>query len=53
MHELEGVLTIKNKEGELVAMVYNDVKRRTQVFYKVSEAGAEDIKSLLDNLVEK
>jgi hypothetical protein len=50
---LEGVLTIKDAQGELVAVVYNDIKRHSQVFFKVSELGAEEIKQLLDNLIER
>jgi hypothetical protein len=50
---LEGVLTIKDTDGTLLAIVYNDIKRRSQVFFKVSELGAEEIKNLLDNLMEK
>ena len=50
MNELEGVLTIKNKEKILKAIVYNDMHKRSQVFYKVIECGAEDIKNLLDEL---
>jgi hypothetical protein len=50
---LEGVLTIKDNDGTLLAIVYNDLKRHSQVFFKVSELGAEEIKNLLDNLIEK
>lgn len=50
MNELEGVLTIKNKEKRLIAIVYNDMHKRSQVFYKVVECGAEDIKQLLDTI---
>ena len=46
--ELVGVLTIK-KDGELVAVVHNDLKKRSQVLYTTKEMGAEDIKSLLEN----
>lgn len=50
MNELEGVLTIRNKEKVLKAIVCNDIKKRSQIFYKVEECGMEDIKELLDEL---
>ena len=49
MNELIGVLTIKDKDENLIAIVYNDMKRRAQIFYKVEEMGVDEIKSLLDN----
>jgi hypothetical protein len=49
---LEGVLTIK-KDGELVAVVYNGPSNRSQVFYRCKEMGAEDIKGLLEDMIEK
>ena len=52
-NELEGVLTIKDKDNTLVAIVHNDLKRRAQVFYKVKECGAEDIKDLLETLTDE
>lgn len=54
MQELEGVLTIKDKDKNLIAIVYNDLQKRSQVFFRVAECGAEDIKNLLETLtVEK
>lgn len=47
-NNLEVVLTIK-KGDELLAVVYNDTKRRAQIFYKVTECGTEEIKALLDS----
>ena len=52
-NQLEGVLTIKNQEKDLIAIVYNDTVKRSQVFYKVTECGAEDIKQLLDQLIKQ
>ena len=52
-NQLVGVLTIKNQEGDLIAIVYNDTVKRSQVFYKVTECGAEDIKQLLDQLIKQ
>lgn len=46
--ELMGVLTIK-KDNELKAVVYNNLKKRSQVFYKVTEMGVDEIKDLLDD----
>lgn len=49
---MEGVLKVV-KDGEVIAMVHNDMKKRSQVFYVCKEMGAEDIKNLLIELVEK
>lgn len=51
MPELEGVLTVKDKDGNLIAVVFNDMKKKSQVFYKVKECGAEDIKQLLEDII--
>ncbi len=50
---LEGVLTIKDKDGTLLAILFNDFKKRSQVFYSCKEMGAEDLKQLLDKMVAK
>ncbi|MFA5695843.1 MAG: hypothetical protein WC917_00055 [Bacilli bacterium] len=52
MHEIlvEGVLTIKDHEGRLVAIAYTDMKKKAQVVYKVSECNQDDIKELLESL---
>ena len=50
--ELEGVLTIK-QDGHLLAVVFNDMKRKSQVFYTCKEMGAEDIKNLMQLLITK
>lgn len=50
--ELEGVLTIK-KDGELLAVVFNDMKKKSQVFYACKEMGAEDIKNLMQLIITK
>lgn len=46
---LEGLLTI-TKDGELIAVVYNDIKRRAQIFYSCKAMGTDDIKELLESL---
>jgi hypothetical protein len=48
--ELEGVLTVK-KDGELVCVVYNDMKKRTQVFTACKDMGVDEIKSLMLQLL--
>lgn len=50
MPELETVLTIKDKQGNLEAIVYCDMKKRSQIFHKVTECGAEEIKLLLEKI---
>jgi hypothetical protein len=50
MPELEGVLTVKNKDKQLIAIVHRDDKNSHQVFYKVTEMGVDDIKSLLEDI---
>ena len=52
MHELEGILTIKDSQGNLTHVFYNDIKRKAQICYKVKECGAEDIKQMLDVIAE-
>jgi len=52
MHELEGILTIKDSQGNLTHVFYNDIKRKAQICYKVKECGAEDIKQMLDGIAE-
>lgn len=47
---LEGVLTIKSKEGDLVAIGFNDMKKRSIILYSVKEMGIDDVKVLLDNM---
>ncbi len=47
--ELIGVLTVKDKGDELVAIVHNDEKTHHQVFYSVKKMGVEDIKQLLES----
>lgn len=38
-------ITVKDK---LVAIVHHDLKTRHQIFYKVEEMGADEIKDLLN-----
>ena len=51
MHETESVVTIKDKGGKLIGIAYHDLKKKSQVFYQVSECGAEELKILLDEIV--
>lgn len=53
MLETEGVLILKNKKGQLIGIVYNDLtKSKSQIFYKIEECGVEDIKDLLEQLTK-
>lgn len=46
--ELIGVLTIRNKEDDLIAIVSTDMKTKNHVFYEVKKMGIDDIKALLE-----
>jgi predicted RNA-binding protein len=46
---LEGVLKVM-KNGELVAVVHNDMGERSQIFYACKRMGIEDIKILLESI---
>lgn len=48
--ELEGLLTIKDKEEELIAVVHNS--KRNQTFYSVKKMGVDEIKQLLEKANE-
>lgn len=50
---METIIPITDKEGNLVGIVYNDMKRRAQVFYAVKEMGMDEIKDLLEKNNEK
>lgn len=41
----EGVLKVV-VDGQVVAIVHNDLKKRSQIVYACKEMGAEDIKNL-------
>ena len=45
---LVGVFEVK-AEGKLVAIIYKDLEKRAEVFYKVEPMCAEEIKDMLDN----
>jgi len=47
--QLEGMLTIR-KNGELIAVNSNDMKKRAHVFSTCTSMGEEEIKKLLENL---
>jgi hypothetical protein len=53
MPEMESVLAIKDKDGNLIAVVFNNLKKKSQIFYKTKECGTEDIKTLLEDLLAK
>jgi len=53
MPELESVLAIKDKDGNLIAIVFNNLNKKSQIFYKTKECGSEDIKTLLEDLLTK
>lgn len=48
----EGVVKVM-VGNELVAVVHNDMKKRSQIFYSCKEMGADDIKTLLENIAKK
>lgn len=50
---MESVLAIKDKDGNLIAVVFNNLKKKSQIFYKTKECGTEDIKTLLEDLLVK
>jgi hypothetical protein len=43
----EGVTTIFDNEGNLIAIIYKDMKSRKNVFYSVSEMGMEELEQLV------
>lgn len=49
----EGVLTITDEYGNLIALVYKDPKSRKNVFYSVSEMGMDEIEFLLKQKPKK
>jgi len=54
MPQIEGILTIKNEKGELIAIVYNDIEgKKSQIFYTVTECNQDDIKALLEEILRK
>lgn len=49
----EIVITIKDKEGNLVAIGYNNIDKRSIEVYGVTKYGLPDIKHLLDQYLVK
>lgn len=47
---VEGVLTI-TKNNELLAIVFHDVHKRSQIFYECKEMGMDEVKLLLEKLI--
>lgn len=51
--EIEGIGTIKDDKGNLVAIVFTDLKKRSQIFFNVKEMGQEDVKNLFANILKQ
>lgn len=51
--ELIGVLTIRDKENDLIAIVSTDMNSKNHIFYSVKKMGIDDIKSLLEKTNEE
>lgn len=51
--EIEGIGTIKDKEGNLIVIYYTDMKKRSQIFFSVKEMGQEDVKDLFTLITKK
>lgn len=49
----EGVTTIFDEEGELIAMIYKDFKSRKNVFFSCSEMSMEEIETLVKSDIVK
>lgn len=47
---IEPIVPIRSKEGELLAIIYNDTKRRSTNIYGVKEYKLEEVKKLLEEL---
>ncbi len=43
----EGVITIFDKEGELSAIIYKDMKSRKNIFYTCTEMGFEELEKMV------
>jgi len=48
--EQEGFLPILDAENNLLAVVRNDIKRRSQIFYLTKEANSEDVAEVLKKI---
>ena len=51
--EIEGIIPIKDKENNLIAIVYNDIKNRICRIFLTKECNMEDMKTLLTNITSK
>lgn len=51
--EKEGVITLFNKEGELIGVVRKDMVSRKNVFYTCSEMDFEQLEALFGKYNEK
>lgn len=47
---IEAIVPIRSKEGELIAIIYNDIKRKSTNIYGVKEYKLEEIKKLFEDL---
>lgn len=43
----EGVITIFDDEGELIAIIYKDMKSRKNIFYATTEMSMEELEKLV------
>ncbi len=43
----EGVTTIFNEEGELVAIIYKDMKSRKNIFYTCTEMSMDELEQMV------
>lgn len=50
--QTEEVITVLN-DGELVAVIHHDMKKKSQVFSACKEMGQDEVKELLININQK
>lgn len=43
----EGITSIFNSEGELIAIIYKDLKSRKNIFYSCNEMAMEELERLV------
>lgn len=43
----EGVVVIKNAEGELTNIIYKDLKSRKNIFYSCTEMSLEELEAMV------
>lgn len=47
---LESMPVLKDANGKLILIVYNDLKKKAQVFHKTEEFGVQDAKEFLEQV---